>query len=156
MFFSPCLLAQENGAADAIDSNKPITVATKVAPPFAMKADDGSWTGISINLWRALTAELGLETRFAEVTLVDMIDGVADGRFKASIAATTITPGREQLVDFSHPFYTTGFAIAVKRGDAGWLQMVKSLVSFDFLKAISLFGLATWICWPFVLASRAP
>ncbi|MEE9320817.1 MAG: transporter substrate-binding domain-containing protein [Granulosicoccus sp.] len=141
VFFSPGLLAQANDVADVIDDNKPITVATKVAPPFAMKADDGSWTGISINLWQALAADLGLETRFVEATLVDMINGVADGRFAASIAATTITPDREQLVDFSHPFFTTGFAIAVKRGDDGWLQMVKSLISFDFFKAICLLAM---------------
>jgi len=141
LFFSPCLLAQENSAVNTADGLTTIIVATKVAPPFAMKTDDGSWTGLSISLWQALAAELGFDTRFVEATLADMVEGVADERFAASIAATTITPGREQIVDFSHPFFTTGFAIAVKRGDDGWLQMIKSLVSFDFLKAVCLLAL---------------
>ena len=29
-----------------------LVVGTKVAPPFAMKAEDGTWRGISIDLWR--------------------------------------------------------------------------------------------------------
>lgn len=141
LFFSPGILAQERSTSNAIDNVKTVTIATKVAPPFAMQADDGSWSGISISLWQALAAELNVETRFEEATLAEMIEGVADNRFTASIAATTITPDREKMVDFSHPFYTTGFAIAVKRGDDGWLQMLRSLVSFDFFKAICLLAL---------------
>ena len=32
--------------------NRELVVGTKEAPPFAMKAPDGSWTGLSIDLWR--------------------------------------------------------------------------------------------------------
>ena len=29
-----------------------LIVGTKISPPFAMKAEDGSWRGVSIDLWK--------------------------------------------------------------------------------------------------------
>jgi polar amino acid transport system substrate-binding protein len=31
-----------------------LVIGTKVAPPFAMKAEDGTWRGISIDLWQRI------------------------------------------------------------------------------------------------------
>ena len=116
-------------------------VATKEAPPFAIRAADGGWNGLSISLWEEVADELGVDFRFAEASLVDMIEGVSDGRFDASVAATTITPARERLVDFSHPFFTTGFGIVVSRADTSWWNMARSLVSPAFFKAVGLLAL---------------
>jgi len=132
-----------------------LVIATKDAPPFAMQDENGTWSGISISLWGALAEELELTYRFEQASLADMIDGVADGRFDASIAAMTITPAREALVDFTHPFYTTGFGIAVRDDDNDWLGMAIRLLSLDFLKAIGLLSLllaAVGLC--FWLAER--
>ena len=138
------LPAQDDAAApDSADrpAGKPFVVATKVAPPFALRDESGEWTGISIALWKSLADELGLAYRFEEASLADMVAGVADGRFDASVAATTITPRREAEVDFSHPFHTTGYAIAVRRGEGSWWDLARSLVSPAFFKAIGLLAL---------------
>ena len=58
---SPSLLfAQDSG------NNKTLIVGTKIAPPFAMKADDGSWEGISIELWDEIAKELDLDYEWQE------------------------------------------------------------------------------------------
>ena len=139
---SPVARAQDAEVPTAEpDPGAELVVATKPAPPFAMRAEDGTWSGISIELWAALADELGLEYRLEEASLADMIDGVADGRFAASVAATTITPSREERVDFSHPFYTTGFGIALHREANDWGRMAMRLVSLDFLKSVGLLSL---------------
>ena len=46
-----------------------LVVGTKVAPPFAMKAEDGTWHGISIDLWRRIANQMHLRYRFQETTL---------------------------------------------------------------------------------------
>lgn len=38
-----------------------LVVATKVAPPFAIKNADGTWSGLSIGLWRRIAEELNYE-----------------------------------------------------------------------------------------------
>src|SRR5215831_15797659 len=45
-----------------------LAVGLRVAPPFALQASDGVWTGISVELWRHLAEQLGLRFRFEERT----------------------------------------------------------------------------------------
>jgi len=112
-------------------------VGTKEAPPFAMKEADGTWTGISINLWRQIAEKLNLRYRFHEVPLQELIDGTAAGRLHASIGAITITADRERVVDFSQPYYTTSLGIAVRSGSSfNWLRLFGSVISISFLRAL--------------------
>ena len=50
--------------------DRELTVVTKEAAPFAMKGADGSWQGISIDLWRHLADELHLRYHFVEAATV--------------------------------------------------------------------------------------
>ena len=114
-----------------------LVIGTKEAPPFAMKDSDGSWTGVSIDLWRRIADELHLRYRFQDVSLDELISGTAAGRLDAAIAAITVTAGREQNVDFSESYYTTGLGIAVPtQTPFDWLRLLGSLISVSFLKAL--------------------
>jgi ABC-type amino acid transport substrate-binding protein len=122
-----------------------LVVATKEAPPFAMKARDGSWNGISIDLWRRVADELHLRYRFHEEPNVQaLIDGVANEKFDVAVAALTVTAARERIVDFTQPFYVAGLGIAVPlSGEASWIPVVRTMTSFGFAQAIAaLIGLA--------------
>ena len=116
-----------------------LVVGTKVTPPFAMKAEDGTWHGISIDLWRRIADQLHLRYRFQETTLSGLTEGVADGALDASVAALTVTEPRHRLVDFTQPFYSTGLGIAVAK-DAGitWLPLMGNLFSRGFLGAVAV------------------
>lgn len=60
-----------------------------------MKGKDGSWSGLSINLWRRAAERLHLRHRFEEASLDELINKTADG-FDAAVAAITVTSGREK------------------------------------------------------------
>lgn len=128
-----------------VSSPGELVVVTKEAPPFAMKSADGTWQGISIDLWRRVADELHLHYRFAEEPNVQgLIDGVAAGKLDVAAAALTVTAEREQILDFTQPFYATGLGIAVSSdGEASWLPTIRTLTSFGFIQAImALIGLA--------------
>ncbi|MER0237906.1 transporter substrate-binding domain-containing protein [Fulvimarina sp. MAC8] len=145
--------AQGGGAVS--DIPQPFIVATREAPPFAMKSENGEWTGLSIWLWERIAADLDIEYRLEETDLTSMIEGVADGRYAASVAAMTITPSREQVVDFSHPFYSTGFGIAVERGGGSWISSLAAIFTWGFIQAVlALAGLLAGIGVLFWLAER--
>jgi polar amino acid transport system substrate-binding protein len=116
-----------------------LVIGTKVAPPFAMKAEDGTWRGISIDLWRRIANQTHLRYRFQETTLKGLTEGVADGSLDAAVAALTVTVPRRQVVDFTQPFFSTGLGIAVAR-EAGitWWPIVGSLFSLGFLRAVGV------------------
>lgn len=116
-----------------------LIVGTKVAPPFAMKAEDGTWRGISIDLWRRIASQTHLRYRFQETTLKGLTDGVAEGSLDVAVAALTVTAPRQRVADFTQPFYSTGLGIAVAAG-AGitWWPIVGNLFSLGFLRAVAV------------------
>lgn len=139
----PCRAKTPGNAAGV--PQRELVVATKEAPPFAMKNADGSWGGISIDLWRHVADEQHLRYRFTEEPTVQaLIDGVTNGRFDIAVAALTVTAARAQTLDFTQPFYVTGLGIAVPAGgEPSWLPIIHTLTSFGFAQAIkALVGLA--------------
>lgn len=113
-------------------------IGTREAPPFAMKDAQGHWSGLSIHLWREVAAQLHLDYEFREVGEPEaLIDGVADHRIDASIAAITVTAARAHKVDFSQPYFNAGFGIVVPaRKESGWLATARAFFSWGFLKVI--------------------
>lgn len=90
-----------------------LTIGIKQAAPFAIKLDDGTWTGISIELWREIAAELGVTFRLEEYELEGLLEAVRVGKVDLAVGAITINAAREADMDFSHPIHSTGLAIAV-------------------------------------------
>ncbi len=124
-------------AADAAE--KRLVVGTKHTPPFAIQRDDGSWTGLSIELWRYVAEDLGLEFELVEMDLEHLLDGLESGALDAVAAAVTVTARREQRLDFSHPFYASGLGIAVSAADQKldlWDRITSTVFSFDFLRVV--------------------
>ena len=124
-------LAQDSAPAKLI-------VGTKEAAPFSFKGEDGTWQGMSIDLWRSIASELELEFEFQEASLKELVTGLTDGRFDASVAALTVTPAREKIVDFSHAFHPSGLGIAVRKDEraTGLLAVFQNLFTIQFLEAI--------------------
>ena len=132
-------------AVPAEAQGRELIIGTKLAPPFAMKDEDGKWSGISIELWSHIADRLKLKYRFAEEpTVQGLIDKTAAKDFDAAIAAITVTASREGMLDFSQPYYVTGLGVAVQRGGPPmWSQIGWTLISFSFLQAVlALLGIA--------------
>jgi polar amino acid transport system substrate-binding protein len=112
-----------------------LRVGTTSAPPFAMKMRDGHWTGISIELWRELATGLGLEFRLEERKFTDLLAGLEDGSLDVGVTAITVTAEREAVMDFTHPFYITGLAIAAPAEGAPqhWLHVAAHFLTLHFL-----------------------
>lgn len=128
------LHAQERPAPD-----KELVVATKAAPPFAMKQPDGAWSGISIALWKRIADREHLRFRLVETeTVPDLLDGVANGTFDAGVAAVTVTAARARSVDFTQPFYNTGLGVAVPIHENPWVAIGRALLSFGFFQAVGV------------------
>ena len=140
-------------AAGAQEPAGTLIVATRHVPPFAIKAEDGSWQGISVSLWRDIAERMGLHYEFREMGLKAMLEAVEQGRVDAAVAALSITSEREARMDFTHPFLSSGLGIAVTReGSGGWLAISQRIVSPAFLKVTAtlfalllLVGVLVWL-----------
>lgn len=136
-----------------LEAPEKLIVATKEAAPFSFKTDDGRWRGISIELWMGIAQDLGLDFEFQETPLKDLIGGLQDERFDASVAALTVTSEREQVVDFTHPFHPSGLGIAVPNDESrGILSALNRVLSVRFFQAVGtllivlfLGGMVLWL-----------
>ncbi len=117
--------------------DKTLIVGTRESPPFAFRAANGEWQGISIDLWHSITTKLGYISEFREDDIPGLLSGVTDSRLDAAVGALTLTPEREAAFDFTHPFYFTGLSIAIPRQeDAGWYGVARQFLSVEFLQVV--------------------
>ena len=136
------VMAPNVGGQQNSPSPRALIVGTKEAPPFSMKTPDGQWTGLSIDLWRLIAAELNFRYEIRELPLKQLLEGVKDGSLDAAVAALTITPEREKNFDFTHALYTTGLGIAVTGAAHNpWTTVAGRFVSAAFLKIIATLAL---------------
>ncbi|MBI1374304.1 MAG: transporter substrate-binding domain-containing protein [Phycisphaera sp.] len=124
-----------------------LRVVTKVTPPFAMRDADGNWSGISIELWRRLADEVGVDYDIKEMTLDQMLDAVATGKADVAISAISVTMEREERLDFTHSYFTTGLGVAVPRaGQAGFWRTLQRVFSARFFAVAALLVVVTIAC----------
>lgn len=144
--------AAEAGETPA--KGRTLLVGLVVAPPFVIKDAAGRFSGVSYDLWRDVAHDLGLTWQAREYDLIGLLDAVAKGEVDAGVSDLSITPEREEVMDFSQPFHTTGLGIAVSatNRDGFVVSILRRVVSpRTLLYAGSLLalllgvGLAIWL-----------
>lgn len=114
-----------------------LTIGIKPAPPFAMQRVTGEWEGVAVDLWELMSAEMGVEAVFVEESLDSVLEGVETGRLDMGLGALTITPERERRFDFSHPFYTSGYAIVTpEQGGGGIVRLLTEFPIVSLFQAL--------------------
>ncbi len=83
-------------------------------PPFEYVDEEGNITGFDIDLMEAIAEEAGFEFEFVNTRWDGIFVALASGEFDAVISAATITEEREEMVDFSDPYFNAGQRIAVR------------------------------------------
>lgn len=95
----------------------PLTVGIADCPPFVMTVD-GQPTGLAIYLWERIAGELGLKWDYRHYPLGHLLEILVEANPAdlpdVGISCTSVTAEREALIDFSHSFFETHTAIAVR------------------------------------------
>jgi len=95
---------------------EPLTVGSDIPYPPFEQGKPGEYTGFDIELMEAIAEKIGRTAEFQDTSFETIFRDVAQGKFEAVISAATITPEREQAVDFSNPYYLSEQAVLVKEG----------------------------------------
>jgi len=130
-----------------------LVVALRAAPPFVIESGTGDYEGLSVAAFEEAAGQLGWSWRYVPANLDEALIGTQDGRFDLAVGAFTVTAERERILDFSHPFYTSGLGIAARaESGGGWFSLLGRFFSLEFLSvALSLgflllvFGLLVWL-----------
>jgi polar amino acid transport system substrate-binding protein len=84
-------------------------------PPFEI-GQPPNITGYDIEVMNAIVENLGLEVTYQDTAFDTIFRDVANAQFDITAAATTITPERQQKVNFSDPYYEAQQALLVEEG----------------------------------------
>jgi ABC-type amino acid transport substrate-binding protein len=84
-------------------------------PPFE-SVEGGDEVGFDVDLAEEIASRLGLEVEWVRADFDTIFTAVAGGQFDMVAAASTITPERQQTVDFSDPYYNSRQALVVAEG----------------------------------------
>ncbi|MBJ7258174.1 MAG: transporter substrate-binding domain-containing protein [Chthoniobacterales bacterium] len=124
----------------------PLRVAVKPAEPFAFE-QNGVLTGYSVDLWKKAAAEAGYAFEMRVVSTVpELLDAVQNGSADVGVGAISITPERERLMDFSHPFYKSGLQVMARaKGEAGAFSAFRSLLNRNVGEVVVVLLLAVFL-----------
>lgn len=82
-------------------------------PPFE-NLEDGEYVGLDMDLGRAIAEKLGLECVYTNLDFDGIVPAIAaGGQADAGLSGISITPDREEQVNFSEPYYIDNQAVAV-------------------------------------------
>jgi polar amino acid transport system substrate-binding protein len=137
--FVPEAAAQAPAAAPAAGK---IRVVTRNLEPFSFEKD-GRRLGYAAELWDQLARETKLDYEVQVVkTAQDMIDAVKNKTADVGVGAISVTAKREEVIDFSQPFYESGLQVLVSGSSGSFADNIFSLISNLFnIELIGAFAL---------------
>ena len=111
--------SQPTETLDKIKNSGKFLIGTDATyPPFESKdIQTGQMAGFDIDLIKAVCQKIEVQPEFVIVPFDGIIPGLKEHKYDAIISSFTITVAREEVVDFSQPYYVAGQAIAVPLKD---------------------------------------
>ncbi|MFG1700210.1 ABC transporter substrate-binding protein [Nonomuraea sp. NPDC049309] len=113
--------ASASGAAAGVKLVQPgkLTVCTNIPyEPFQFKDDSGKIVGFDVDIVDLVAKKLGVEQDIVDIDFAVIKSGAAMAAGKCDVAAAgmTITPERQQNIDFSDPYFDATQALLAKKG----------------------------------------
>jgi polar amino acid transport system substrate-binding protein len=100
-------------------------------PPFEFREGD-ELTGFDVELMEEIANRLGLsDVKWVDTSFDTIFTQLAGGRFDAVASATTITDEREEIVNFSDPYYLSQQALTINSEKTPDITSVDDLSSGD-------------------------
>jgi polar amino acid transport system substrate-binding protein len=104
-----------DGTLELVEEGK-LTVGTDTPyPPFEI-GQPPDISGFDIDLLNAIAEQIGLTPEYTDTSFDTIFRDTASGQYDIEAAASTITPAREKVVDFSNPYYESQQSLVVATG----------------------------------------
>src|SRR4051812_28286189 len=116
-----CGSSNDNGGGGP----KEITVGSDIPyAPFEL-GQSAPYTGYDIDIVNEIGKRIGSKMKVQDTAFPTIFRDLAQGKFDMVASATTITPERQKVVDFSQGYYETDQSLTVKQGSD--IKSVKDL-----------------------------
>ena len=153
----PILLSLAILSSTALAGNTPTTpliVGITELPPYSIKAEDGSWQGLGVELWIRAAQEMGVDFVFKEHDRTKSItQALVSGEIDLTCMAA-VNEANEIILDLSHAYHRTGLdiVVALNSRDNLWLDYLVQISYGNIIAVIGLFifislvaGIIIWL-----------
>jgi polar amino acid transport system substrate-binding protein len=113
--FFPSAQAQPENLIDNIKKRGKLQVGFASFVPWAMRDKQGNWVGFEIDVANKVAQDLGVRLELIPTAWDAIIPSLIAGKFDVIIGGLTITPQRQEQVDFTAPYSTSGQGIAASK-----------------------------------------
>jgi polar amino acid transport system substrate-binding protein len=138
LFSASALCAQPTKPAAPSSPALLLRVLVRNVEPFAVEKD-GRRAGFAIDLWTEVARECGFQFEMQTTNSAQaMVDALAAKKADVGLGAFSVTSQREQIIDFSYPFYHSGLDIVTTAKQASIFKMIGTLFNLRLLKILGL------------------
>lgn len=92
-----------------------VGIAAEPYPPFTYKGSDGDWTGFEVELSQLLCERIDAECEIAPTGWDGIIPALRDERIDMIMTSMSITEKRQEVIDFTDPYYYTHGAYVAEK-----------------------------------------
>lgn len=119
------LLGGASAATAADDTEKYVIGTDTTFAPFEFTSPEGDLVGIDMDLLRAIAEDQGFEVEIRQLGFDAALQALQSNQVDAVMAGMSITDERQQIFDFSDPYFTSGIQLGVL--DASDIQSLDDL-----------------------------
>lgn len=117
-------------------SKNELRVGVALAPPWALRDEEGEFSGFEIDVARQLAADMDVSVEFLRYDYDALIRALEAGEIDLIAAGLTITPERALHVNFSRPYSTGGIGIATNLETTADIERLEQLNSPEYTVAV--------------------
>jgi len=109
--------AKDNSKDEAKKEVLAVGTDTSYVPFEFLDQASGEYVGFDIDLLKAIAEEAGFEYELKPMDFTGIIPALQTKNLDLAIAGITIKPEREEVIDFSAPYYDAGTAILIREDE---------------------------------------
>jgi|GEM_PF-3562223 len=99
---------KSGGKIDEIKKRGTLNFAIGVSPPFGFKLPDGKWAGVEAQAAAEISKVLGVKFSITDYSYDILPTTLSSGQADIIGAQLFVTPKRQEVIDFSTPYYKSG------------------------------------------------
>ena len=115
LVFTPQGADAQGPLIDAIKKRGKMQVAFGSFVPWAMRDKQGNWAGFEIDVSTKLAMDMGVEAELLPTQWDAIVPGLIAGKYDFIIGGLSITPARQEQVDFTAPYSNSGQGVAANK-----------------------------------------
>lgn len=114
--------AQQENMIETIKSRGKLQAGFSSFVPWAMRNKQGEWVGFEVDVATKLAKDLGVQVELIPTAWDAIIPSLIAKKFDVIIGGMSVTPARQEQIDFTTPYSNSGQGIAASKALASKLK----------------------------------